>query len=86
MPKPLKALAKAKATPDLFASSNAKGKAAGKAAPSRPSGGAEAGYTAHDIEVQRTRRDGRYKLHSITPEPLRQIAERWLGDDPQEGT
>jgi topoisomerase IV subunit B len=51
MPKPLKALAKAKATPDLFASSNAKGKAAGKAAPSRPSGGAEAGYTAHDIEV-----------------------------------
>jgi DNA-binding transcriptional ArsR family regulator len=34
----------------------------------------------------RTRRDGRYKLHSITPEPLRQIAERWLGDDPEEGT
>jgi DNA-binding transcriptional ArsR family regulator len=29
----------------------------------------------------RTRRDGRYKLHSITPEPLRQIADRWLQDD-----
>jgi DNA-binding transcriptional ArsR family regulator len=29
----------------------------------------------------RTRRDGRYKLHSITPEPLRQIADRWLRDD-----
>jgi DNA-binding transcriptional ArsR family regulator len=29
----------------------------------------------------RTRRDGRYKLHSITPEPLRQIADRWLPDD-----
>jgi DNA-binding transcriptional ArsR family regulator len=28
----------------------------------------------------RTRRDGRYKLHSITPEPLRQIADRWLRD------
>ena len=27
------------------------------------------------------RRDGRYKLHSITPEPLRQIADRWLRDD-----
>jgi topoisomerase-4 subunit B len=51
MPKPLKALAKAKAAPDLFAAPNAKGKAAGKAPPSRPSGGAEAGYTAHDIEV-----------------------------------
>ncbi len=24
-----------------------------------------------------TRREGRYKLHSITPEPLGQIAERW---------
>ena len=29
----------------------------------------------------RTRRDGRYKLHSITPEPLREIADRWLPDD-----
>jgi DNA-binding transcriptional ArsR family regulator len=29
----------------------------------------------------RTRRDGRYKLHSITPEPLRQITDRWLRDD-----
>jgi DNA-binding transcriptional ArsR family regulator len=33
----------------------------------------------------RTRREGRYKLHSITPEPLRQIAERWLRDAPREG-
>jgi DNA-binding transcriptional ArsR family regulator len=32
----------------------------------------------------RTRRHGRYKLHSITPEPLRQIVERWLRDDPEE--
>ena len=32
----------------------------------------------------RTRRDGRYKLHSITPEPLRQIADRWLRDRPKE--
>ena len=31
-----------------------------------------------------TRRDGRYKLHSITPEPLRQIARRWLRDPPKE--
>ena len=49
MPKPLKALAKAKATPDLFASSGPKGKQAAKAA-SRASG-PEAGYTARDIEV-----------------------------------
>ena len=34
----------------------------------------------------RTRRDGRYKLHSITPEPLRQIADRWLPDDPRKAT
>jgi DNA-binding transcriptional ArsR family regulator len=34
----------------------------------------------------RTRRDGRYKLHSITPEPLRQIADRWLGDDHRKAT
>ena len=34
----------------------------------------------------RTRRDGRYKLHSITPEPLRQIAERWLRDAPKEAS
>ena len=32
----------------------------------------------------RTRRDGRHKLHSITPEPLRQIAGRWLRDMPKE--
>jgi DNA-binding transcriptional ArsR family regulator len=31
-----------------------------------------------------TRRDGRYKLHSITPEPLRQIGQRWLRDTPKE--
>jgi DNA-binding transcriptional ArsR family regulator len=34
----------------------------------------------------RTRRDGRYKLHSITPEPLRQITERWLRETPKEAT
>lgn len=34
----------------------------------------------------RTRRDGRYKLHSITPEPLRQISERWLRETPEERT
>ncbi len=47
MPKPLKALAKAKASPDLFAAPNGKGKPGGKAAASGP----EAGYTARDIEV-----------------------------------
>ncbi|WP_459799262.1 ArsR/SmtB family transcription factor [Herbidospora sp. RD11066] len=25
-----------------------------------------------------SRRDGRYKFHFIDPEPLRQIAERWI--------
>jgi DNA-binding transcriptional ArsR family regulator len=25
-----------------------------------------------------TRREGRYKLHSINPEPLKQLARRWL--------
>jgi DNA-binding transcriptional ArsR family regulator len=25
-----------------------------------------------------TRREGRYKLHSVNPEPLKQIARRWL--------
>jgi hypothetical protein len=25
--------------------------------------------------------DGRYKPHSINPEPLRKIADRWLRDD-----
>lgn len=34
----------------------------------------------------RTRRDGRYKLHSITPEPLRQITERWLGNARKEAS
>jgi DNA-binding transcriptional ArsR family regulator len=34
----------------------------------------------------RTRRDGRYKLHSITPGPLRQIADRWLRDDHRKAT
>ena len=29
----------------------------------------------------RTRREGRYKLHSITPEPLRLISDRWLRGD-----
>jgi DNA-binding transcriptional ArsR family regulator len=39
-----------------------------------------------DAGLIRTRRDGRYKLHSITPEPLRQIAERWLREDPKEAS
>jgi DNA-binding transcriptional ArsR family regulator len=30
----------------------------------------------------RTRRDGRYKFHSIEREPLRHLADRWL--DPKE--
>jgi topoisomerase IV subunit B len=50
MPKPLKALAKAKADPDLFASPATKGKSAGKTASPRATG-PEAGYTARDIEV-----------------------------------
>lgn len=33
-----------------------------------------------------TRRAGRYKLHSINPEPLGQIAERWHRPDPRETT
>jgi DNA-binding transcriptional ArsR family regulator len=33
----------------------------------------------------RTRRDGRYKLHSIDPRPLEQIAQRWLRHTDQEG-
>src|SRR5438045_7647093 len=49
MPKPLKSNAKAKADNDLFGASEPKGRAPLKVA-SR-SGGAEAGYTARDIEV-----------------------------------
>src|SRR5258707_7430223 len=49
MAKPLKSLAKSKATNDLFGASEPKGRAALKVA-SRSSS-AEAGYTARDIEV-----------------------------------
>ena len=49
MPKPLKSLAKSKATDDLFGSAEPKGRAPLKVA-SRASS-AEAGYTARDIEV-----------------------------------
>src|SRR6201993_1344425 len=49
MAKPLKALAKSKPPTDLFADSEAKGKAASKAA--ARSSGAEGEYTARDIEV-----------------------------------
>ena len=49
MPKPLKSLAKTKATNDLFGTDEPKGRAALKVA-SRTSS-AEAGYTARDIEV-----------------------------------
>jgi DNA-binding transcriptional ArsR family regulator len=30
-----------------------------------------------------TRREGRYKFHSINPTPLEQIADRWLGSAPE---
>jgi DNA-binding transcriptional ArsR family regulator len=30
-----------------------------------------------DAGLVESRREGRYKLHSITPEPLGEIAERW---------
>lgn len=33
-----------------------------------------------------TRRDGRYKLHSIDPEPFTQLTERWHRPDPKEKT
>src|ERR1700719_2452642 len=49
MPKALKSVTKAKATNDLFSASEPKGRASLKVA-SR-STGAEAGYTARDIEV-----------------------------------
>jgi topoisomerase-4 subunit B len=49
MAKPLKALAKTKATNDLFAAAESKGRAAPKAG--APSSRGEAGYTARDIEV-----------------------------------
>src|ERR1700674_5200656 len=49
MPKPLKSLAKSKATNDLFGDSEPKGRAALKVASRATS--AEAGYTAADIEV-----------------------------------
>src|SRR5438045_7717782 len=49
MPKPLKSNAKAKADNDLFGASEPKGRAPLKVA--ARSGGAEAGYTARDIEV-----------------------------------
>ena len=32
----------------------------------------------------RTRREGRYKFHHLDTRPLRQIAERWLADRPEE--
>jgi DNA-binding transcriptional ArsR family regulator len=34
-----------------------------------------------EVGLVRTRREGRYKFHSINPAPLAQIAERWT---PQE--
>jgi topoisomerase IV subunit B len=49
MPKPLKSIAKTKATNDLFGAAEPKGRATLKVA-SRASS-AEAGYTARDIEV-----------------------------------
>lgn len=37
-------------------------------------------------ELVQTRRDGRYKLHSINRQPLGQISDRWLAPDTQETT
>jgi DNA-binding transcriptional ArsR family regulator len=31
-----------------------------------------------------TRREGRYKFHHLDTRPLRHLADRWLGHDPQE--
>src|SRR5690242_721944 len=50
MPKALKSAAKSKSD-DLFSESAAKGRGTGKAASRGSGSGAEAGYTAHDIEV-----------------------------------
>src|SRR6478735_2782831 len=50
MPKALKSAAKTKSD-DLFSATAAKGSGAVKAASRGSGGGAEAGYTAHDIEV-----------------------------------
>ena len=50
MPKALKSAAKTKSD-DLFSATAAKGRGAVKAASRGSGGGAEAGYTAHDIEV-----------------------------------
>ena len=38
-----------------------------------------------DAGLLRTRREGRYKLHSITPEPLAEVAERWRRPRAKEG-
>nr|WP_175648094.1 metalloregulator ArsR/SmtB family transcription factor [Nocardia donostiensis] len=37
-----------------------------------------------DAGLVRTTRQGRTKLHSIDPEPLRGITDRWLGHDRKE--
>src|SRR5258706_12299977 len=80
MAKPLKSLAKSKATDDLFGASEPKGRSALKVA-SRGSS-AEAGYTARDIEVLEglepvRRRPGMYiggtdekSLHPLFPEVI----------------
>lgn len=34
----------------------------------------------------RTRREGRYKFHTIDTRPLEQIAKRWIKAKPQENT
>jgi DNA-binding transcriptional ArsR family regulator len=39
-----------------------------------------------DAGLITTRRAGRYKLHSITPEPLEEIAQRWSRPPPREET
>jgi DNA-binding transcriptional ArsR family regulator len=37
-----------------------------------------------EADLLSTRKDGRYKLHTINRRPLRQITRRWISDDPKE--
>jgi len=37
-----------------------------------------------DAHLLSTRKDGRYKLHTINRQPLQQITDRWLSHAPKE--
>jgi DNA-binding transcriptional ArsR family regulator len=37
-----------------------------------------------DADLVSTRKDGRYKLHTINRQPLQQITARWLSEHPKE--